>query len=67
MKKKKKYIIEKYENRKWEFYSEHDNREYAIINAEVFYDSRKLKIRIKYNGKVIFNMSHLMRLKEGRK
>jgi hypothetical protein len=67
MKKKIKYIVERYEDKKWIFSSDHENREWAIINAEIIYDSRKLKIRIKHKGKVIFNTTHLLKLKENKK
>lgn len=67
MNKKLKYTVERYENNEWEFHSRHNNIEYAITNAEVVFDSRKLKIRIWHNGEVIFNQADLLKLKENKK
>ena len=60
---KRKYIVERYENDEWVLHSRHNNKEYAITNAEVVYSSRKLDIRIWHNGEVIFNQEDLMKLK----
>lgn len=67
MNKKLKYTVERYENNEWEFHSRHNDKEYAIINAGVVYNSRKLEIRIWYNGEVIFNQADLLKLKENKK
>jgi hypothetical protein len=61
--KKNKYIVEIFQDNKWKFYSDHNNKEYAIPNAKVVHKSRKVEVRIKYKGEIILNQEAILKEK----
>lgn len=63
----KTYVVEMKVAGKWKFYSDHGTKSYAIDNADTIFSSRRIDIRIKEKGKVIFNLDDLIKLRKEKK
>lgn len=50
---KNQHIVEVFINNEWQLHSWHDNKNYALINAETISNSRKCPARIIHGGKII--------------
>ena len=48
------YIVEMFEDNVWVNHSYHQNEEWAIINADVAYNSHKSSVRVIKEGKIIY-------------
>lgn len=51
-----KYKVEIFQDNNWCKWSTHKNMENAMFNAEVIHKSRKISVRVIYEGKII--MAH---------
>lgn len=50
--KTEKFIVSVKKHNKWKFHSDHDNLDYAIINAEV-QEVAGLEVRVTYKGEIV--------------
>lgn len=60
-----KYRVEIFQDNHWRKWSTHKNIENAIFNADTIHQSRKVSVRIIYDGKIIY--AHYIGNKKGRK
>jgi hypothetical protein len=50
------YIVESFEDNNWIKQSYHQNEEWALINADVTYTSRKCAVRVIKDGKIFYEI-----------
>jgi hypothetical protein len=50
------YIVESFEDNEWGSRSYHKNEEWALINADVTYTSRKCAVRVIKDGKIFYEI-----------
>jgi hypothetical protein len=65
--KMKPYVIEIFVFGKWNFFSDHGNQEYALINAKTIHDSRKIRIRVRNRVKDVVLYDSINRKKINKK